>query len=495
MRYAGGVTLLLVILLLFPSEGFSKEMAPISEATQSCLECHESLHPGIVAAWRQSLHARRSPAQALRQPRLERRISTAKLPEHLMGTVVGCAECHTLSPQLHGDTFEHNDFKVHVVVTPKDCSVCHPVEAGQYQKNLMSHAYGILMNNPLYMDLVKHIVGLHEFKTQKLSVGKPEDETMADSCLYCHGTKVEVKGLKERETELGEMSFPILTGWPNHGVGRINPDGTMGACSPCHSRHSFSIEMARKPQTCAECHKGPDVPAYPVYKVSKHGNLFASLGHSWNFSSVPWTVGKDFMAPTCAACHVSLIVKPDGEVVAERTHQMNDRASWRLMAVPYAHSHPRSPDTWTVKNEAGLPLLVELDGRPVSGALIGVEEQRKRRNKMKGVCLSCHSSSWVEGHFRRFEHAIDYSNKMTLAATEILLSAWKSGVAKGLEHNESIFDEVIEIKWVEQWLFYANSTRFASAMAGTDYGVFANGRYKLATNLQEMLELLHTRQR
>ena len=43
---------------------------------------------------------------------------------------------------------------------------------------------------------------------------------------------------------------------------------------------------------------------------------------------------------------------------------------------------------------------------------------------------------------------------------------------------------------MEQWLFFANSTRFASAMMGADYGVFAHGRWYLRKNLQEMVEWL-----
>ena len=59
-----------------------------------------------------------------------------------------------------------------------------------------------------------------------------------------------------------------------------------------------------------------------------------------------------------------------------------------------------------------------------------------------------------------------------------------------MAQNDSLFNEAIEKKWVEQWLFYANSTRFASAMAGADYGVFANGRWHLSKNLQEMMDWL-----
>jgi hydroxylamine dehydrogenase len=35
-------------------------------------------------------------------------------------------------------------------------------------------------------------------------------------------------------------------------------------------------------------------------------------------------------------------------------------------------------------------------------------------------------------------------------------------------------------------LFFANSTRMSSAMLGTDYGVFDNGRWYMAKNIAEM---------
>ncbi|MBN2418913.1 MAG: hydroxylamine oxidase, partial [Deltaproteobacteria bacterium] len=109
------------------------------------------------------------------------------------------------------------------------------------------------------------------------------------------------------------------------------------------------------------------------------------------------------------------------------------------------------------------------------------------------VCMSCHSKGWVDGHFNRFENTVEQSNHMTLAATKILLAAWAEGAAKGLDQKDSIFNEGIEKKWIEQWLFYANSTRFASAMAGADYGAFANGRYFLSKNIQDMLDWLKIR--
>ena len=47
--------------------------------------------------------------------------------------------------------------------------------------------------------------------------------------------------------------------------------------------------------------------------------------------------------------------------------------------------------------------------------------------------------------------------------------------------------------WVAQWLFYANSARFAAAMGGADYGTFANGRWHLSRNLREMHDWLQVR--
>ncbi len=481
----------LSFLVLSASAAFASPAA--SDTTEECLSCHAEVTPGIVADWKRSLHSRVTPEEGWKKPPLQRRVSAKGVPETLLRTVVGCAECHTLRPDTHKDTFDHNGHRVHIVVTPPDCSTCHPEETTQYSRNIMSQAYANLNANPVYHGLVEQVNGTYAFAEGKIGLSPPGDQTNADACFYCHGTVIEVSGMRERETVMGEMAFPVLSGWPNQGVGRINPDASEGSCSSCHPRHEFSIKVARSPATCSECHKGPDVPAYPVYLVSKHGNIYSSLGGTWNFTSVPWKIGTDFTAPTCAACHVSLLVAGDGdpqEIVAERSHQMNDRLAWRIFGLVYAHPHPLSPDTTVIRNKAGLPLPTELTGEPASSFLIDAREGRTRTAKMKKICSGCHGGNWVEGHFARFEETIRTTNKVTQAATNILLAAWEKGVAKGLAQNDSIFNEPIEKMWVEQWLFFANSTRFASAMAGADYGVFANGRWHLSKNIRRMHEWL-----
>jgi hydroxylamine dehydrogenase len=126
------------------------EDVEVSAATEECLGCHTTFTPGIVADWEESRHAWASPAQGLAVEGPARRISAVQIPDDLRNTSVGCAECHTLRGERHADTFAHNGYDIHVVVSPDDCATCHPVERGEYRDNLMAHAYANLAENPLY---------------------------------------------------------------------------------------------------------------------------------------------------------------------------------------------------------------------------------------------------------------------------------------------------------------------------------------------------------
>jgi hypothetical protein len=317
------------------------------------------------------------------------------------------------------------------------------------------------------------------------------EATRAEACYYCHGTELKVSGSEVRATDAGELEFPLIAGWPNQGVGRINLDGSRGSCAACHTRHQFSMAMARKPDTCGECHVGPDVPAFKVYKTSKHGNIYQSLHQDWNFDAVPWKIGADFRAPTCATCHVSLLVDGDDNVVAERTHEMKNRLSWRIFGLIYAHPQPVDPQTHTIRNSRGRPLPTDLDGGVAGKYLIDAETQAQRRLEMKAICLRCHGSSWVGEHFKRYEETIETSNATILAATDLMQRAWKEGIVSGLDQGHNPFDEPMERIWSDGWLFYANSIRFTSAMAGGgDYGVFADGRYQLSKTLYQLADRL-----
>ncbi len=459
----------------------------LSPSTQACIACHNVYTPGIVHDWLTSRHSKTMPGDAMKKPALERRISADNVPEELAGTVVGCFECHSRNPNKHKDTFDHMGFKIHVVVTPDDCRTCHPVEVSQFSGSKKANAIRNLMANPVYHTMVSDITSLKKIVSGSIVSTAPSEKTLHESCLGCHGTKVQVKGMKRLTVSSGEITVPDLTNWPNQGVGRENPDGSLGACTACHPRHAFSIEVARQPYTCAQCHEEPDVPAWDVYKESKHGNIFFSKHQEWDMNAVPWTVGKDFKAATCAVCHNSLIVSPSGAMLAERTHDFGSRLWVRIFGLIYSHPQPLRGDTTVIRNKDGLPLPTTFAGMPVSEYLIDKQEQDKRLNGMKALCNGCHNRDWINGHFEKFASTIRETDAMTLAATDLMAEAWSNGLAD----KNNPFDEPLEQRWTRQWLFFANSVRYASAMTGApDYAAFKHGWWDMTNNLLEMKEMI-----
>lgn len=465
---------LILTAVLIPLCALAAPAPDVSDATADCLGCHEMTSPGIVADWRAGAHAATTPQKALEKEGNALMVSSDSVPDELKGVAVGCAECHTTAPDDHADTFDHNGYQVHMVVTPEDCAVCHAKERTQYKDNIMSHAYANLDENPLYQSFALAVNGRPTVKDDKLALSAASQATDAQSCYYCHGTKLEVTGTAARDTFMGEMDFPVIKGWPNNGVGRVNPDGSLGSCAACHTRHAFKISEARKPYTCKQCHDGPDVPAYKVYSTSKHGNIYSARNANWDFNAVPWTLGADFKAPTCAACHMSLLVSPDGQTIAERSHAVMDRLPWRILGLVYAHPQPKSPDTTKIRNADGQPLPTTLAGQPAAEFLIDKKTMDERKERMQATCRGCHATSWVDGHWSRFMDTIEATNESVAASTALMTRLWEQGRAD----PANIFDEYLEKVWTDTWFFYASHVRFTSAMAGGgDYGVFADGRY------------------
>lgn len=471
--------------LAYASDGEAEVAAeiPLSPATKTCIGCHSNVTPGIVKDWLTSRHSKIVASAALKKPLLERRVSADSLPKDLAGYAVGCYECHSMNNSAHKDSFDHMGRNIHVVVTPEDCKTCHPVEAAQFSGSKKSFARKILMDNPVFKTLVDAAVGPRKFESEKLVAHAPSESTLHETCLGCHGTKVEAKGMRTIATRIGEIQVPELTNWPNQGVGRVNPDGSRGACSACHPRHGFLIEVARKPYTCSQCHHEPDVPAWDVYEESKHGNIYFSKNAAWDFSVVPWQLGKDFKAPTCAVCHNSLLVSPAGDVIAERSHDFGSRLWVRLFGLIYSHPQPKSGDTTIIRNKDGLPLPTAFSGELAAEYLIDKTEQEKRASKLRAVCNGCHNKDWIDGHFSKLSVTMKETDAMILTSTKLMSDAWD----RGIEDKKNPFDESIEKMWTKQWLFYCNSIRYASAMTGApDYTSFKNGWWSLNENLRQM---------
>lgn len=490
MRSRRGCYALVMFLVGVPMHASSQrtqvpaQESTISSESQMCISCHEMYTPGIVEDWRQSRHSHVTPREGIGKPELERRISGISIPAGLQDVVVGCYECHGQRASAHKDNFEHFGHSINIVVSPADCRLCHAIEADQFAGTKKERALDNLRRNQVYHALVETVTG----KPGKGSgSGSSSDNAKNETCYACHGTHVEVTGTRALQTEAGEITVPVLRNWPNQGVGRTNPDGSMGACTACHPRHSFSLSIARKPYTCGQCHLEPDLPAFNVYKESKHGNIFDSHGEKWEWESVPWIVGKDFKGPTCATCHNSLVVNAAGNVVVERSHDFSSRLWVRIFGLIYSHPQPKSGATFEIRNKDGVPLPTTFAGEPAAGFLIDKKEQGRRKDVMRNVCLSCHGSTWVEQHFAKLDSTNVEADHLVSAATQLLSRAWS--VDKSADPKNP-FDETIEHQWVLQWLFYANSVRYATAMSGPDYAAFKNGWWDLNRNLQLMKAMM-----
>jgi hypothetical protein len=254
-------------------------------------------------------------------------------------------------------------------------------------------------------------------------------------CFACHGTVVEMADGR-----------PVRGTWPNVGVGRKNPDGTLGSCSSCHTRHRFSVAEARKPEACDQCHLGPDHPQIEIYNESKHGTIYHAEGASWNWRPADghWKPGRDFRAPTCAACHMSAA----GDTPA--SHDVTERLSWETQA------------PLTVRPSEFTPFPAETDWR--------VE-----RAKMEKVCLQCHSQQWTKDHFSNLDSAVKNYNELYFTPIQRVID---SLYEDGLLSSTRYFDEDLEWEFYEFWHHEGRRARMGAAMMAPDYAWW-HGFYEL----------------
>jgi hypothetical protein len=224
--------------------------------------------------------------------------------------------------------------------------------------------------------------------------------------------------------------------WPNTGIGRINPDGSRGACSTCHTRHLFSVAVGREPDSCGNCHLGPDHPQKEIYEESKHGIAFVANRESMNLETKPWVLGQDYSAaPTCASCHMSAVPK------LAVNHDVGLRIAWTL--------------------------------RPaVSTRQKNWEEQRE---DMMQVCRQCHSPGFYENFFRQFDDAVElYNTKFAMPATQVMQRLREADKLSAVD-----FDEQIEWTFFYLWHHEGRRARHGAAMMGPDY-VQWHGFYEVA---------------
>ena len=370
-----------------------------SAQSQQCIDCHTQNEFGQAQLdeWRGSVMAKAGTA---------------------------CYECHGAQAG-EVDAMAHNGFTISVLVTPKDCGECHVLEAGQFAAS--RHAQGGQILASLDNILGERVEGV---------------AAAVLGCRQCHGSIVEV----------GADQKPTAASWPNTGIGRINPDGSLGACSTCHTRHRFSVAVGREPSACGNCHMGPDHPQIEIYNESKHGVAFLAHRERMALDQRPWVLGEDYSAaPTCATCHMSAV--PGLQV----NHDVGQRISWTL--------------------------------RPAVS--VQLEDAEAKRARMQQVCQQCHSPPFYENYFAQYDQAVMlYNEKFAAPAGAMMQALRDAGQLTALE-----FDEKIEWTYYLLWHHEGRRARHGAAMMGPDY-VQWHGFFEVADRFYNELvpeaeELLH----
>lgn len=353
------------------------------EKSRACIRCHEekNVAVGWIRQWQQSRHAQKG---------------------------IGCIACHEAKPE-DADKWEHEGFLITHVPSPWDCYKCHEKQTQEFEQS--HHAMAAQ-----FIGSLDNILG-------EVVEGGPAANL---GCKQCHGSRV----------ELDEEGNPVAGTWPNTGIGRVNPDGSQGTCTACHTRHMFSKQQAREPQTCGRCHMGPDHPQLEIFEESKHGLMFAAWRDKMALDADQWVVGKTYtVAPVCATCHIA----PTPTQPA--SHDVGFRIAWTL--------------------------------RPVVSRRL--EDWESKRARMMDVCMQCHGKTWAENYFEMYDDAVDlWNSKFAKPAQSVMRTLTEAG-----KISPTPFDDPIEWTFFELWHHEGRRARMGASMMGPDFTQW-HGFYEVA---------------
>ncbi|SET08434.1 Cytochrome c7 [Methanococcoides vulcani] len=410
MKVAYLLTWTLVLLfVLITQNGAASE-----HDSDSCLDCHTSIgkFPAIIDDWKNSKHAEYG---------------------------VSCGDCHIADP-ADPDATAHMGSYISPVVSASDCGSCHVAEFEENTRSL--HALGAK-----YYELDFDNEGLPYLESKIAVDGETivNHDATVNGCQACHGTNMTGKSTDDPSV------------WPNNGIGRINPDGSLGSCASCHTRHLFSVEEARKPESCEQCHLGPDHPQAEIFFESKHGSIYNTEGDEWNWDYEEWVAGEDYRTPTCAVCHMS------GTDELDPTHDVSSRLSWELET-------PISRRTDNTANVLGTSIS---DG----------STWQEKRDRMYSVCEQCHSDDWIANYYENADTAVELYNRKYTDSKLIVEELREEGLL-----TEQDFDEPIEFKIYEMWHHEGRRARMGAFMLGPDF-VQWHGFYELLKDKAELEEM------
>ena len=394
------VVVVLGLAMLILAVGQSRTTAEQAEAVDAlatsrddCVVCHRQSTPGIVEQYGQSTMA---------------------------AAEVGCRDCHEVASDYPG-AVEHEGTFVLNQPTPARCERCHSSEVAQFDQSRHSLPAYVAMTGTAGLSAD------HLAMYQAIPEGSFAPDKMRNALFAIEGPEI---------TRFACESC--------HNVGRPQPDGSVGECQQCHLRHNFSLEQARKPETCNACHIGPDHPQWEIYEESPHGIAYHTGGDDWNWEAEAGTLTvSDFPAPTCATCHFS------GFGSSGTTHDAGDRLTWYLFA-PISERRPSWQDN---------------------------------RTRMQAVCRECHNETFIDDFYNDADAATDAVNDLVSESDTIMAPVKAAGLL-----TEAPFDEPIDYTYFEAWHHWGRTAKFGTWMQGPDYTQW-HGVYELLSDLAELKEM------
>ncbi len=441
-----------------------KNFKPQGVTTGQCLSCHKTRDKGIVADWEHSKHAKAG---------------------------VGCVACHVV-PKNYPTAYKSHplqggNWDVQLAVSSITCAKCHPTEVTQFMNsgharaasqwlagNQSPHGYamtklaynyeGMRGDNPSlngHADMAKGIDP--EFNVNQ---DNPElaAKTVANTCVQCHGAVI----------TLDKQGVPNADVWPNDGMASLYPDGGVGNCTGCHSRHKFSAAEARQPEACASCHLGPDHPDKEVFDSSAHGHILTTNAKDYDFSTGKQIPGKTLRAATCFTCHMSGIngLKP--------THNISTRLDWNIWA-PKSFKRSKGIETagWDWYENKKLSR-----GNPSAG---NVQGPQAARSEMKQVCATCHETTFTDNFFARADAQITLYNQYNTIAAKMLGDL----KAKGLIKSDLWADPFFKLYYYS-WHHEGRRMRQGAAMGSPDFAHW-HGSFEVMQDIREMKDIYNYR--
>ncbi len=404
--WLGGLLIIIVVLgfaVVVQSIGKAGQPSAVGQinvlenSSDACVVCHSNATPGIVDQYGHSSMA---------------------------GAKVNCKDCHAVASDYPG-AVEHEGGYVLSSPSAAMCEKCHQNEVAQFDHS----RHGL----PAYVAV---------FGSQDLS-----PDLMAQFEAVPEGNFDPAKA----RNAIYALEGPAITRFACescHNVGKPAADGSVGQCQKCHLRHEFSLEQARKPETCNNCHIGPDHPQWEIYQESAHGIAYATMGYTWNWDAEPGTLTtRDFPAPTCALCHMS------GFGGTGTTHDVGDRLTW-FLAAQVSTRRPAWQDNMV---------------------------------RMQSVCRECHNKDFIDTFYADADKGVEAVNGFVQQADDIIKPLKDQGLL-----TAAPFDEPIDFTYFENWHHWGRTAKFGMWMQGADYTQW-HGAYEMLSDLAELNEM--TRQK